>query len=148
MPPRQSRGNTHFGLVAPHPDQVQSGSTVPEFWFASSGHPQSRAKMADPTQDVVDQFSVNPLDPNSPNFAINFPDQFIGQVFFTDPNLNSGFNFTISVRRRGVHHFILVTRLWRGVVVARGAISSGAADRRARKRIGKLSKSAHLHPHL
>jgi hypothetical protein len=42
-----------------------------------------------------DQFSVNSLDPNSPNFAINFPDQFIGQVFFTDPNLNSGFNFTI-----------------------------------------------------
>jgi hypothetical protein len=42
-----------------------------------------------------DQFSVNPLDPNSPNFAINFPDQFIGQLFFTDPNLNSGFNFTI-----------------------------------------------------
>jgi hypothetical protein len=41
-----------------------------------------------------DQFSVNPLDPNSPNFAINFPDQFIGQVFFTDPNL-SGLTFTI-----------------------------------------------------
>jgi hypothetical protein len=42
-----------------------------------------------------DQFSVNPLDPNSPNFAIGFPDQFIGQLFFTDPNLNSGFNFSI-----------------------------------------------------
>jgi hypothetical protein len=29
-------------LVARHPDQVQSGSTLPEFWFVSSGLPQSR----------------------------------------------------------------------------------------------------------
>jgi hypothetical protein len=43
-----------------------------------------------------DQFSVNPLDPNSPKFAVTNPDQSIGQLFFTDPALNSGFNFTIT----------------------------------------------------
>jgi hypothetical protein len=43
-----------------------------------------------------DQFSVNPLDPNSPNFAVTNPDQSTGQLFFTDPALNSGFNFTIT----------------------------------------------------
>jgi hypothetical protein len=43
-----------------------------------------------------DQFSINPLDPNSPNFSVTNPDEFIGQLFFTDPALNSGFNFTIT----------------------------------------------------
>ena len=42
------------------------------------------------------QFSINPLDPNSPNFSVTNPDEFIGQLFFTDPALNSGFNFTIT----------------------------------------------------
>jgi hypothetical protein len=42
------------------------------------------------------QFSINPLDPNSPNFSVSNPDEFIGQLFFTDPALNSGFNFTIT----------------------------------------------------
>jgi hypothetical protein len=42
------------------------------------------------------QFSINPLDPNSPNFSVKNPDEFIGQIFFTDPALNSGFNFTIT----------------------------------------------------
>ena len=43
-----------------------------------------------------DQFSVNPLDPNSPNFAVTNPDQSTVQLFFTDPALNSGFNSTIT----------------------------------------------------
>src|SRR5215831_12212676 len=43
-----------------------------------------------------DQFSINALDPNSPNFSVKNPDEFIGQIFFTDPALNSGFNFTIA----------------------------------------------------
>jgi hypothetical protein len=43
-----------------------------------------------------DQFSVNPLDPNSPNFAVTNPDEGTGQLFFSDPALNSGFNFTIT----------------------------------------------------
>jgi hypothetical protein len=43
-----------------------------------------------------DQFSINALDPNSPNFSVKNPDEFIGQIFFTDPALNSGFNFTIT----------------------------------------------------
>jgi hypothetical protein len=42
------------------------------------------------------QFSINPLDPNSPNFSVTNPDEFIGQLFFQDPALNSGFNFTIT----------------------------------------------------
>jgi len=42
------------------------------------------------------QFSINPLDPNSPDFSVHNPDEFIGQLFFTDPALNSGFNFTIT----------------------------------------------------
>jgi hypothetical protein len=42
------------------------------------------------------QFSINPLDPNSPNFSVTNPDEFIGQLFFSDPALNSGFNFTIT----------------------------------------------------
>src|SRR5262249_9120820 len=46
---------------------------------------------------ISNQFSVNPLDPNSPNFTVTNPDDFsFGQVFFTDPALNSGFNFTIT----------------------------------------------------
>jgi hypothetical protein len=40
------------------------------------------------------QFSINPLDPNSPKFFVSNPDEFIGDVFFTDRTLNSGFNFT------------------------------------------------------
>jgi hypothetical protein len=43
-----------------------------------------------------DQFSINALDPNSPNFFVKNPNEFIGQIFFTDPALNSGFNFTIT----------------------------------------------------
>jgi hypothetical protein len=42
------------------------------------------------------QFSINPLDPNSPNFSVSNPDEFMGQIFSTDPALNSGFNFTIT----------------------------------------------------
>jgi hypothetical protein len=44
-----------------------------------------------------DQFSINALDPNSPNFSVTNPDQSsTGQLFFQDPALNSGFNFTIT----------------------------------------------------
>jgi hypothetical protein len=32
----------------------------------------------------------------SPNFSVTNPDEFIGQLSFTDPALNSGFNFTIT----------------------------------------------------
>src|SRR5262249_20235642 len=39
----------------------------------------------------TNQFSINPLDPNSPNFSVTNPDQVIGQLFFSDPALNSGF---------------------------------------------------------
>jgi hypothetical protein len=59
-PPRGRTGFSHYRtagdrgglvgrpspLVARHPDQVQSGSTVPEFWFASSGLSQSRPSSA------------------------------------------------------------------------------------------------------
>jgi hypothetical protein len=27
------------------------------------------------------QFSINPLDPNSPDFSVHNPDEFIGQLF-------------------------------------------------------------------
>src|ERR1700730_10362676 len=43
-----------------------------------------------------DQFSISPLDPNSPNFSVTNPDEVIGQLFFSDPALNSGFNFPIT----------------------------------------------------
>jgi len=45
---------------------------------------------------LTNQFSINPFDPNSPNFSVTNPDEFVGQLFFTDPALNSGFNFTIT----------------------------------------------------
>ena len=34
--------------------------------------------------------STHWLDPNSPDFSVHNPDEFIGQLFFHDPNLNSG----------------------------------------------------------
>jgi hypothetical protein len=49
---------------------------------------------------ISNQFSINPLDPNSPSFSVTNPfspnDISTGQLFFTDPALNSGFNFTIT----------------------------------------------------
>jgi hypothetical protein len=49
---------------------------------------------------ISNQFSFNVFDPNSPNFTVTNPydpDNFShGQVFFTDPALNSGFEFTIT----------------------------------------------------
>jgi hypothetical protein len=57
---------------------------------------------------INNQFSINPLDPNSPSFSVTNPynpDDFShGQVFFTDPALNSGFEFTITQFEVGVHH--------------------------------------------
>jgi hypothetical protein len=45
----------------------------------------------------TDQFSINPSNPYSPRFSVSNPDQFIGQLFFSDPTgIVSGFNFTIT----------------------------------------------------
>jgi hypothetical protein len=44
---------------------------------------------------VSGQFPINPLDPNSPDFSVHNPNGVM-QLFFTDPSLNSGFNFTIT----------------------------------------------------
>jgi hypothetical protein len=52
--------------------------------------------MAVLVRTLTNQFSINPFDPNSPNFSVTNPDEFGGQIFFTDPALNSGFNFTIT----------------------------------------------------
>jgi hypothetical protein len=53
-------------------------------------------EMAVLVRTFSDQFSINSLDPNSPNFSAKNPDEFIGVVFFEDRALNSGFNFTIT----------------------------------------------------
>jgi hypothetical protein len=50
------------------------------------------------------QFSINPLDPNSPNFSVSKTNGGGGQLFFTDPALNSGFNFTITQFEVGPSH--------------------------------------------
>ena len=53
---------------------------------------------------LSNQFSINPLDPNSPNFSVSNTNGGGGQLFFTDPALNSGFNFTITQFEVGPSH--------------------------------------------
>jgi len=59
-------------------------------------------------RSISNQFSFNVFDPNSPNFTVTNPydpDNFShGQVFFTDPALNSGFEFTITQFEVGPSH--------------------------------------------
>src|SRR5262245_59728873 len=43
-----------------------------------------------------DQFSINPLDPNSPNFSVTNPDVYFGQFDFSNPALDSAFNFSVT----------------------------------------------------
>jgi hypothetical protein len=52
------------------------------------------ADMAVLVRTFSDQFFINAFNPNSPNFSVSNPDQFIGQLFFTHGD--SGFNFTIT----------------------------------------------------
>jgi hypothetical protein len=50
--------------------------------------------------DLIESLESQPLsglvlDPNSPNFSVTNPDSYFGQFYFSDPNLNSGFNFSV-----------------------------------------------------
>jgi hypothetical protein len=85
-----SASGTQFSELTLTNHEVSQGNT-----FALLAM-NSFVDMAVLARTFSDQFSVNPLDPNSPNFAVTNPDQSTGQLFFTDPALNSGFNFTIT----------------------------------------------------